>query len=378
MRLIYRVLRKLYKNSVLVFVIIYQKLIHFLCPIDEKKVFYLPVGMKKTGNAFALLNEWKEHENYIHVYLSDGRGSYQNVVFCVLGFSAIFHFSTAKYIIREADYASLGLMSRPDAIVIQLWHAAGAFKNMSSDVKNRSSFLKKNRQRDIRTWSMLACSSEKLVALYSRAFSGFPQEKIFVTGLPRNDFLYKEKNNRDDLLTSYCIDRKVKIVFYAPTFRDKPSREDDTITVSTIDFLAKTLPNEYVLAVRLHPSINNIKVPANVLKFQDCHVEEALCMADYLITDYSSIIFDYALLRKPMLFYVPDFERYCDRRGFYFDYESFVPGPIYKKEEELLAGIGRYDMKLWKHKIESFTLEYNPYFDGQNSKRVLDKILSLS
>lgn len=377
MRSASRFLKKTVKNAILFFIIIYQKIIHTLLEVDEYKVCYVPVGHKKTGNTFQVLSLWSKNLKYKHYYLTNEYAvECDNVCFCKLNMKFIYHYSTAKYIIRESEFDSIGLLPRSDSVNIQLWHAAGAFKKMALDLNKRSAFLRIFRKKDMESWSFVLCSSPCLVEIYSNAFL-IDKKNIFVSGLPRNDFLFSLSRTGNYSLREK-ISKGKKVVLYAPTFRDRSTKNDDSLVCAVVEFLSESLPEEFVVAVRLHPSVTKIKIAENILRLNEYHVEECLCLSDYIITDYSSIIFDYALLGRPMLFYVPDLDKYYDKRGFYFEYEEFVPGPIYKNKEELLFGIVNYNMSEWKDKIDAFSSKYNPFFDGKNTERVLNKILSLS
>ncbi|MBO5089120.1 MAG: CDP-glycerol glycerophosphotransferase family protein, partial [Lachnospiraceae bacterium] len=108
---------------------------------------------------------------------------------------------------------------------------------------------------------------------------------------------------------------------------------------------------------------------------QDLLIEELLMVSDVCITDYSSIIFEYSLLNKPMFFFAYDLEEYYDERGFYYPYEEFVPGPIVKTTKELIQQlhcIEEYDIS----KIEAFCKQYMSACDGHSTKRILDYAIS--
>lgn len=381
-RMLKRIIWKFTKNIFLILIIIFQKIIHIFFHVDDYKVFYLPVNLKKSGNAYFLLNEWLKKNEYNHFYMINDKkklnSNFSNVLFLTFGIKSIYHYSTSKYIVRESEFNSIGLLSRKDSIYIQLWHAAGAFKKMAMDIEKRSTFIKISRKKDIASWSLLLCSSPFLVNIYSKAFDGFDFDKIFVSGLPRNDYLYRLVDRKERIRGKYDMPSDKKIILYAPTFRDKASTNDDSVILNTISFLSENLPVGLSLAVRLHPSmVDRLPFDSGVINLNICDVEEALVVADILITDYSSIIFDYSLLEKPMIFYVPDYDKYYDRRGFYFEYNEFVPGPIYKNYTDLLDGILNFKACEWENKIIDFKEKYNPFFDGKNSQRVLDKILTL-
>jgi CDP-glycerol glycerophosphotransferase (TagB/SpsB family) len=150
------------------------------------------------------------------------------------------------------------------------------------------------------------------------------------------------------------------------------------MVVDIITFLDTSLPRDYILGVRLHPAIvNKIELKDNILNLSLYDTEPVLSVSDILITDYSSIIFDFVLLERPMLFYSPDVNEYGDQRGFYFDYSTFIPGPLCKTKESLLDEIVNYEIERWEKVIKNFKQDFQPDFDGENSKRVFERIIQI-
>jgi len=377
-KLLRRYTYKICKNILLLIVNAIQYIIQRSVPVDNEKVVYLPVNGNLKGNAYYLLNELSRVFVGKHIYICDkGFPVNDNALFVNFGLSAIYHYSTAKYVFRESEFNTIGLLSRKDTVYIQLWHAAGAFKKMALDVEKRSSFIKYMRRKDILSWDLILCSSPYIIDIYSKAFANFDREKIFVSGLPRNDYLYDLVGKKKEICSDYKFPTNKQIVLYAPTFRDKATKYDDDLISSAIEYLAEKLPEGFALGVRLHPSMmKRFNLKDNVLNLNICCVEEAIVISDFLITDYSSIIFDFSLLLKPMFFYTPDFYRYYDKRGFYFDYSEFVPGKIFSEVDNLLHEIvasGHNDTLM---KVDAFRKRYNPFFDGNNSKRIIDRIFN--
>ena len=103
------------------------------------------------------------------------------------------------------------------------------------------------------------------------------------------------------------------------------------------------------------------------------NINDILLISEMLITDYSSVVFEYSLLERPILFYSPDRDLYKEERDFYYDYESFVPGPIITNTEELIKGINNESFD--KDKIIAFKKKFFDYLDGKSSKRFVDKII---
>jgi len=128
----------------------------------------------------------------------------------------------------------------------------------------------------------------------------------------------------------------------------------------------------------MHPAVaGKMEFDDDICNLSFYDTEPVLSICDMLITDYSSIIFDFALLERPMLFYAPDLEDYEKDRGFYFDYSSFIPGPLCMTKQSLVEEIVNYDYQKWADIIQAFSMDFHPDFDGKNSRRVFERIMQI-
>lgn len=166
-----------------------------------------------------------------------------------------------------------------------------------------------------------------------------------------------------------------KLILYVPTFRDEET-EHPRLALDPGAFCEK-LGEEYVLGIRLHPHVAaafRLEETKGVINFSSYpDLDRLLLAADMLVTDYSSVAFDYAVLERPMFFYAYDLESFSrDGRGFYEAYETLVPGPVARTQEELeqLISSGVFD----REKIESFLERYYECTDGRSTGRVCDLI----
>jgi CDP-ribitol ribitolphosphotransferase len=169
------------------------------------------------------------------------------------------------------------------------------------------------------------------------------------------------------------------VILYAPTFRG------DTITSARatddldLDLLHETLGEDHVLLVRLHPFIRSRTVigpslagfAIDVSDYPD--INELMLVSDVLVTDYSSAIYEFSLLDRPMVFFAPDYEAYERERGFYFDYRTGVPGPIFETSEALADYLraGEFDLE----RVERFRRESFDIADGRSTARVTDELI---
>ena len=181
-------------------------------------------------------------------------------------------------------------------------------------------------------------------------------------------------------------DIKKKVILYAPTWRDNQHQSGIGYTYKTeVDFekLQKELGQDYIILFRAHYLVANEfnfeKYKGfiyDVSKIDD--INELYIISDILITDYSSVFFDYANLKRPIIFYMYDFEQYKNNiRGFYIDLKE-LPGSITKTEDELIKEIKKMNNNFKYNKIyEEFNKKYNYLDDGKATERVINKILKL-
>ena len=181
---------------------------------------------------------------------------------------------------------------------------------------------------------------------------------------------------RTDFDAKYPQCRGKKLALYAPTFRDDPKRDGEIMKNFNVQKFSERFSDEYALLIRLHPQVHTGEVDAgesaiDMTEYPD--VGELVRICDLLITDYSSICMDFALLKKPCLFYAFDLEEYERERSFFFSYEDSVPGKTAKTFDGLLDMIASEDFG--KDRQEKFR-EFNfDVFDGKSAERTVDAIV---
>ncbi len=297
-----------------------------------------------------------------------------------LSFSNFKSLATSRYVFLNDNFFPIAFMNFKDETeLIQLWHAPGAFKKFGGSVlpEDDLKILKKVSDNT----DYLIVSAVEIEDYYSEAFQ-IDKSKIEPLGLPRADF-YFENHDIDKLKEKFCkrydIDSNKKIILYAPTFRDE-EKYNNVFDYLNLEDFNNNLGEEYVLALRLHPKIKDfykgdISSDGDYIDCSDFRDEqELLLISDILISDYSSIMIEFALLEKPIVFFVYDFDSYLNNeRGFYFDFEKTVPGPIVYDSEELISVIKNKDFD--ESKRSKFVKTQFNQFDGKSSERVVDFLL---
>lgn len=295
----------------------------------------------------------------------------------------LYNVFTAKYLIVN-DYISLfsEIEVRKKTEFIQVWHAGGAFKKFGLNSLQNANNVD-NIKRCLSCYSQynkVIVSSKCVREIYASAF-GIDVNKVIPLGLPRADKFYNEMKNqftKNEFIIKYPKLKDKKILLYAPTFRDG-ERKNFKLKLD-LEYMYNNLPDNYTLITKMHPFIKNgVDIPFEFsdrifdLSFEN--IDDLMISSDILITDYSSMIFEYAILEKPMIFYAYDLLLYNNSlRGFYYDYNTFVPGPIVSRTEQIVEVIKKdtWDME----KIKAFKEKFNEYNDGKATQRIVDNILN--
>lgn len=290
-----------------------------------------------------------------------------------------YHLATSAFVFMNDNFMPMAkLKFKKDAVITQLWHAEGVFKRFGLHIEQPDDV----RQLEIegnKKLTYVVCSSDQVADTYAEAF-GVSRYKVLPLGAPRTDCFFKKVNEeriRADFDKAYPECKGKRLILYAPTFRD--NKADDLRLLDSIDVKAfnDRFGDTSRLLVRLHPQIHNSKVDLNgatdVSNFTNLGVLIRIC--DVMVTDYSSICMDFALLEKPLYFYAFDLEKYTSDRAFYNDYESYVPGPVARDFQTLLNLINNNVSQTYTKRMYDFKFFNFGTPDGNASKRVVDRII---
>jgi CDP-glycerol glycerophosphotransferase len=273
-------------------------------------------------------------------------------------------------------------VKKPGVTYLQTWHGT-MLKRIGYDnprYEADAAGLRRAR-RDYRRWDLLLSQNPHSTRTMRRAFRY--DGEILEHGYPRNDVLLSAQSAqiRRDIRAHYGIADDVQLVLYAPTFRDESTDVPGPLPLD-LALLQQALGNRvHVLARLHHRMIGALTEPpspfwTNASDHPD--IRDLYLASDVLVTDYSSVMFDYAVTGKPMLFFTYDIELYRDRlRGFYFDLTEQAPGPLFRTTPELaeaLGDIGRVRNE-FAQVYAGFRQTYCPWDDGKASERVIDRLL---
>ncbi len=365
---------------------------------------YLKLSLAKLG--FDLFKLFKVKKNRI-VFISNRRdgisGNYEYIYDKLIGnreldirtvfdtaegyftcFKYGYYMATAKVLLVD-DYIELiyKIPRREDNYLIQVWHACGAFKTFGFSRLGRPGGQKQKNNAH-RNYDFCTVSSSEICKYYAEGF-GLSLEKVVPTGVPRTDIFfseeYKEKA-RNEIYSKYPHLKGKNVILFAPTFRGN-GKKSGYYPENRFDFikLYEHFKGEYVIIIKHHPFVNNrVEIPAEyegkIIDMSDNEeLNELLFITDVLITDYSSVVFEASLLDIPMLFYSFDLQNYIATRGFYYEYDSFVPGKIVYNMDSLIEAIDKKDFE--SEKIDAFKHKFFDELDGKAGQRVANLIVSL-
>ncbi|MBO5421819.1 MAG: CDP-glycerol glycerophosphotransferase family protein [Clostridia bacterium] len=355
-----------------------------LKPIDEKLIlFAFSKNYTQMPDNLMGLYEYLKNKGYNCKIMQAPQNALKRILFDIV-FQK--YYATCKCVFITDNFDQLyAHKPRKGTKVIQLWHACGAFKKWGYSTLDlawggsREDMLRFPMHN---TYTDVFVSAESVIPCYAEAF-GCDEKIIKALGTPRTDVYFDEifvASGREKLLKAFPEIGNRKIILYAPTFRGNSPEESYNDQPLDYSLLKRTLGKDYALVLKLHPFTAKKYRLSDELKkeFGDfvfdasssVAIETALCAADYLVADYSSLIFEYALLDKPMIFYAYDLEKYKKDRSFYFEYESFVPGRIVMSNEEIVASI--LSNSCQQEKIKEFRNRYMSACDGRCIEKIAE------
>lgn len=372
-KMIYPILQKTRK----IFQIIIYNIYICIFKSNEKKVLLASNTKNELyGNLLYIYEELKKYDYDINILLMNKGGFFKKIKY---EFKLLFYIATSKYILIDDFFPLLyTLKIRKGTKFIQVWHALGAFKRVGysrNDIDNKNSITHKN-------YTDTIVSSDAIVKNYAEAF-GIDKEKVHPLGIPRTDlFFNKEEINKkkEQLYIQYPFFKDKKIILFAPTFRGS-GRKSAHYPEEYIDFknIYENLKEDELFVLKLHPFIKNEltineEFKDKIINFTDYKdINELLLITDLLITDYSSVIFEYSFMEKPIIFYVPDFNEYSNSRSFYYDYNEYLYGTVAKNKEQLIEMIRHPNIDT--KKLNKFKEKFLNKCDGRSSKRFVEELI---
>lgn len=383
---------KVFFRSVIKFLIygVFYPTIYFICrlrPVNEKKVLLLALKGDRLEGNLKMVGETLSRENIwdIHVhFLKEGMVSESRYV--INSAAMLCDMATAKYVFLDYSCNVPGRVPiRKETVIVQLWHGCGAFKKFglsTAELKYGCTRREQLKFPYYKYCDLVTVSSPEAVWAYEDA-TGLPGEKIQPLGVCRTDVFFQKdflQGARERFLKQIPIAVGKKVILFAPTFRgdDHNARTSEHFSVEKF---YEALRGEYILVVKHHPYVKNPpEIPEAYRNFAvdvtgKMNIEDLLCVADICISDYSSLVFEYSLFGRPMIFFAYDLEEYFDSRGFYYDYDELTPGPVCRTNREMLDYIRRIDELFDREEVERFRAKFMSACDGHSTERILQKVM---
>lgn len=278
---------------------------------------------------------------------------------------------------------------RKGNVYLQTWHGTPLkklgwdVKIPGPEVKGREDFYKESRN-----WDYLISSNEYSTKRFGSAFKF--EEETLELGYPINDIYFKNNTNEiEELKNKFNIPQDKKVILYAPTWKDD-ERSKDNVRYFNLDIdlekLYEKLKDDYVIILRTHYFVSKcLNIDEKLKDFViDLSFYDDICqlclISDILITDYSSVFFDYAHSRRPILFFVPDLEHYVSEvRGLYLNMETDMPGPLIKDNDyliECIENIGAVEEE-YKERYDKFYEKFCSICKGHSSEEIIKRVFEL-
>lgn len=372
--------KRLQKLRQIVYISLY-KLFCIFNRLDDNKVLFLSASRASlTGNFKFVYDEIKKRKKYeINMMLKSNLKIKYSIKQKIKLVRLI---STSKYIFLDDFYPMIyALKLRKGTELIQLWHAMGAFKTVGYSRMNKEGGPSKHSLTH-KNYTGTIVSSESIRENYAEAF-GISIDKVHALGVPRTDIFFNEKyaeRIKNKLYKKYPILKEKKVILFAPTFRGNGQKSAHyNFEWFDLKKFSETFNKDYVCIFKLHPFIKNKpdydieNDPFYIDLTSEREINDLLFVTDILITDYSSVIFEYSFFKKPVIFFTPDLEEYKNSRDFYYPLEKYTYGEVAKNFDELIKKVKQN--KINKKKLDKFYEFFCSSCDGHSTKRVVDFFL---
>jgi len=369
--------------------------LHIFNKMEIKKdwvIFESFMGRNYSGQPKYIYEYMQKHygDKYTYIWSVDKRGLKipgKHKTVKRSGLRYFYYMNRSKYWILNMKQP-LSVPKREETILLETWHGT-PLKRLAfdlNDVVGGVSNYKDKFYRQKEAWDYLLSDNPFSTEKFQSCFM-YPKEKILEYGYPANDPLYapdrEERAKKIKEKLGIPLDKKV--IMYAPTWRDDNYYEIGQFKFDLdldVNRLEKEFGDEYVILLRLHYLVVEA---LDMSKYGDFAVNgsayddvtDLYLITDILITDYSSVFFDFANLKRPVLYYTYDLERYRDvLHGFYLSMEDDLPGPMLLTNNDVVDAIKNIDKieEQYKDRYEEFYNRFCCVDDGHASERVVKKI----
>ena len=351
-----------------------KKILHFVLSICYFFVRLLPQNKKRV--VFVSLTSDRLQDDFQYIYeelIQDESIQIRSILFkyrptllhallyflnCIY---QVFVINTSKVVIIHDNNYVISNFKMDRVKVIQIWHACGALKKFGNDIQ---------REYQIQNYDYVISTSSKWKNIYARSFS-VKEDAVLPLGMARTDVLFKKESLSflsNQLLDKYPTWKNKRIILYAPTFRGNIIKGMSYVPIH-VDEILQQLNEDVLFVYKMHPLLGNITLSNHerCINASNENLYALMSVSSCLISDYSSIIYDYSILSKPIFLFVPDMKEYEATTGLN---ESFyeLPLTLCTKESELVS-----QLQVLNNNNEIYQQMKDTYFtyqDGCSAKRI--------
>lgn len=335
--------------------------------IHKQRITFISLEADVLENDFQMIDALLDHNQYeiktcLLFFKKNLWGQFKYFLNCL---KQCYLINTSKVVLINDNNYVVTKFKRPEVKVIQVWHACGAIKKFGMDTK---------RKYPIKNYDYILSTSHFWKGPYKQAFN-VDENQVLNLGMPRLGVLFDEGKMsayKQYLYLKYPQLKGKRVILYAPTFRGNIYEGFKAIDLDLVSILNQ-LENT-VCICKFHPQLGNhtMQQDERILYLNDENLYALFSISDVLISDYSSIIFDYMLLNRPLLLYVPDYDYYKEKRGYYVD-----PKDLYMPLCFNVSDVLHYLKTPYPIPYQKLKETYFDYIDGHHTKRVVEFIETL-
>jgi CDP-glycerol glycerophosphotransferase (TagB/SpsB family) len=357
-----------------------------MLPVRERVL--LATGHKRQldGNLASIQTELQQRlprTAVVTLAFEPGRGPLAHVGHAIREFAAAYQVRRSRVVIVDDYFFPLyPVRRRRGTTVIQTWHASGAFKKFGLSLADHtfgSDAALTSRVHIHSNYSVCLASSALTAKAYAEAFGQPMEQFVWDTGIPRTDLLFNVDEERlAAVRSSLGVPADRRVILYAPTFRGLTTNDARAPHDLELAELRRQLGADHVLLLRFHPYVRGRESLAGlgdfVIDVSDYpEISDLMLISDVLISDYSSAIFEFSLLGRPIVLFAPDDATYERERGFYFDYRAEGPGPVFEATDDLARHLraGEFDTE----RVKRFAERWFTVADGRSTQRVVERLV---
>ena len=284
---------------------------------------------------------------------------------------------------RQPNY----VIKNPETIYLMTWHGT-PLKKLALDMddvvmagnKGIESY-KANFWKNSRRWDYLCAQNKYSSDIFKNCFDF--HKTMLECGYPRNDTLINNNNQVyiNAIKEKHGIPKDKKVILYAPTWRDDQSIGKGKYIFKpnmNFDLMKRKLAKDYVFIIKYHyliaSKIDWTRFEGFIYDIKE-DIQDLYLISDMMMTDYSSVMFDYSCLKRPMLFYTYDLDQYFGNRGFYFDFIEEAPGPFLYNTEELVEFLQNPNFEQYQEKYDAWYNKFNKWDDGKASEKIVNMLI---